>query len=87
LDIRWRRKQHKDEENRITKNLMTYSPTKYHYCDQIKQAETVRHVAHTVENRKTYRVLVKKPEGKRQHGRSRHRWEDKRIILQWMLRK
>ena len=34
------------------------------------------HAAHTAENKKTYRVLVKKPEGKRQHGRSRHRWED-----------
>ena len=34
------------------------------------------HVAHTAENRKTNRVLAKKPEGKRQHGRSRHRWED-----------
>jgi hypothetical protein len=33
------------------------------------------HMAHTVENRRTYRVLVKKPEGKRGYGRSRHRWE------------
>jgi len=33
-------------------------------------------VAHTAENRKTNRVLAKKPEGKRQHRRSRHRWDD-----------
>jgi hypothetical protein len=26
--------------------------------------------------RKTYRVLVEKPEGKRPLGRSRYRWED-----------
>ena len=28
------------------------------------------------ERRGVYRVLVRKPEGKRQVGRSRHRWED-----------
>jgi len=29
-----------------------------------------------VERRSVYRVLVGKPEGKRQLGRPRHRWED-----------
>jgi hypothetical protein len=28
------------------------------------------------EERKVYRVLVGKPEGKRPHGRLKHRWED-----------
>jgi hypothetical protein len=28
------------------------------------------------ENRKVYKVLVGKPEGKRLLGRHRHRWED-----------
>jgi hypothetical protein len=28
------------------------------------------------EERKVYRVLVGKPEGKRRLGRPRHRWED-----------
>jgi hypothetical protein len=28
------------------------------------------------EERKVYKVLVGKPEGKRPHGRPRHRWED-----------
>jgi hypothetical protein len=28
------------------------------------------------ENRSAYRVLVGKPDGERQHGKSRHRWED-----------
>jgi hypothetical protein len=34
------------------------------------------HVAHMVEGRGVYRVLVGRPEGKRPLGRSRHRWED-----------
>jgi hypothetical protein len=35
------------------------------------------HVAHMGEERKLYKVLVGKPEGKRPLGRPRHRWEDK----------
>jgi hypothetical protein len=34
------------------------------------------HVAHMGEERKVYRVLVEKPEGKRPLGRPRCRWED-----------
>jgi hypothetical protein len=34
------------------------------------------HVAPMGEKRNTYRILVGKPEGKRQIGRPRHRWED-----------
>jgi hypothetical protein len=34
------------------------------------------HVACMVEERKVYKFLVGKPEGKRPLGRSRHRWED-----------
>jgi hypothetical protein len=34
------------------------------------------HVAHMGEERKLYRVLVWKPEGKRPLGRPRCRWED-----------
>jgi hypothetical protein len=34
------------------------------------------HVAHTEEGRNMYRVLVRKPEGKRPLGRPRHRRED-----------
>jgi hypothetical protein len=34
------------------------------------------HVAHMVEGRGVYRVLVGRPEGKRPLGRPRHRWED-----------
>jgi len=34
------------------------------------------HVARMRERRDVYRVLVRKPEGKRPLGRPRHRWED-----------
>jgi hypothetical protein len=34
------------------------------------------HVAHIGEKRNAYRLLVGKPEGKRQLGRSRRRWVD-----------
>jgi hypothetical protein len=34
------------------------------------------HVARIGEERKVYRVLVGKPEGRRPLGRPRHRWED-----------
>jgi len=34
------------------------------------------HVAHLCERRGVYRVLVGNPEGERQLGRPRHRWED-----------
>jgi len=34
------------------------------------------HVAHTVERRGVYRVLMGKPELKRPLGRTRRRWED-----------
>ena len=34
------------------------------------------HVAHMVDSRGVYRVLVGKPEGKRPLGRPRPRWED-----------
>jgi hypothetical protein len=35
----------------------------------------VRHVAHTGEKSKVYRVLVGNPEGKRPLRRQKHRWE------------
>jgi hypothetical protein len=36
----------------------------------------VGHVAHIVEERKVYKVLVGKSGGKRPLGRPRHRWKD-----------
>jgi len=34
------------------------------------------HIARMGERRGVYRILVRKPEGKRLLGRPRHRWED-----------
>jgi hypothetical protein len=34
------------------------------------------HVAHMVEMRNAYKILVRKPEGKRLLGRPSHTWED-----------
>jgi hypothetical protein len=46
----------------------------------------VGHIARMGKRRGTYRVLVGKPEGKRQLGRPRRRWGGG-IILRWILRK
>jgi hypothetical protein len=40
------------------------------------QGEWAGHVARMGEERKVYKILVGKPEGKRPLGRPRHRWED-----------
>ena len=43
---------------------------------KLKIMRWARHVAHMVEGRGIYRVVVGKPEGKRPLGRPKHRWED-----------
>jgi hypothetical protein len=53
----------------------------YSSPDIIKQIKSRRmrwagHVARIGEDRKVYKVLGEKPEGKRPLGRPRHRWED-----------
>jgi hypothetical protein len=53
----------------------------YSYPDIIRQVKSrqmrwVGHVARMGEERKVYKVLAGKPEGKRPLGRPRHRWED-----------
>jgi hypothetical protein len=53
----------------------------YSSPDIIRQVKSRRmrragHVAHMGEERKVYKVLVGKPEGKRPLGRPRQRWED-----------
>jgi len=44
----------------------------------VKSRRIIRagHVAHMGEDRGVYRVLVRKPEGKRPFGRPRRKWED-----------
>jgi hypothetical protein len=55
--------------------------TLYSYPDIIRQVKSRRmrwagHVARMGEERKVYKVLVGKPEGKRPLGRPKRRWED-----------
>jgi hypothetical protein len=59
----------------------------YSSPDIIRQVKSMRmrwagHVARMVEERKVYKVLVGKPEGKRPLGRPRHRWE---MGSEWIL--
>jgi hypothetical protein len=44
--------------------------------DQVKKTEMGRERSTYGERRGAYRVLVRKPEGRRQLGRPRRRWED-----------
>jgi hypothetical protein len=48
---------------------------RYHYADQVMVNKVGGGMWHIWE-RKVYKVLVGKPEGKRPLGRPRHRWED-----------
>jgi hypothetical protein len=49
----------------------------YAFCNnQIGYPRWAGHVERMGERRGVYRVLVRKPEGKRTHGRLKHRWED-----------
>jgi hypothetical protein len=50
--------------------------SKYYSGDRIKN-EIGGYAAHIGERRSAHMVMVWKPEGKRPHGRSRPRWEDK----------
>jgi hypothetical protein len=64
-------------EDYITRNLMIC--TDHQIIIQLIKTGRIRwvgHVARMGEGRGTYRVLVGRPEGKRQLGRPRHRWED-----------
>jgi hypothetical protein len=65
-----RRKLHKEELH-----IMYYSPN---IIRQIisRRMRRAGHVARMGEERKVYRVLMGKPEGKRPLGRPRRRWED-----------
>jgi hypothetical protein len=53
----------------------------YSYPNIIRHIKSRRmrwagHVARTGEERRVYKVMVGRPEGKRPLGRLRHRWED-----------
>jgi hypothetical protein len=42
----------------------------------LRRTRWVRHVAHMGQMKNAYKILVRKPEGKRLLKRPRHRWED-----------
>jgi hypothetical protein len=48
----------------------------YNQNDQVKEDEMGRTCSTHGDKRNAYRVVVRKPEGKRPQGRIRHRWED-----------
>jgi len=63
------RKLHKEELNDL------YSSPNIVRVIKSRRMRWAGHVAHVAERRGLYRVLVRIPEGKRPHGRPRHRWE------------
>jgi len=64
------RKLHNEELNDLCSSPNTVQVIKS------RRMRWVGHVAHMGKRRGIYRVLVGKPEGKRQIGRHGHRWED-----------
>jgi len=64
------RKLHKEELNDL------YSSPNIVLVIKLRRMRWVDHVACMGHRRGLYGVLVGKPEGKRLHGRPRHRWED-----------
>jgi len=66
---KWR-KLHNEELNDL------YSSPNIIWVIKSRRMKWPGHVAHTGERRVAYRVLVGKPEGKRQCGRPRCRWEN-----------
>jgi hypothetical protein len=69
LKREWR-KLHNDEVNEL------YSSPNIISVIKSGKMRWAGHVACMGESRGAYRVLVGKPEGKRQLGRPRHRWDD-----------
>jgi len=65
---------------RVQNIVLNFSPVSISYY----YMRWVGHVGRIGEMRGAYRVLVGKPEGKRQLGRHSHRWK---IILRWSFRK
>jgi len=60
----------------MTNFKLIYGPIFYSYTAEFFVLLMYGHVARMGERRGVYRVLVKKPEGKRQLGRPMLRWED-----------
>jgi len=69
LTVEWRKL------HNVEPNYLLYSP-KIVRVIKLRRMRWAGHVARIGERRGVYRVLVRKPEGKRPLGRHRHRWED-----------
>jgi len=67
--MQWR-KLHNEELNDV------YSSPNIVWVIKSRRMRWARHVAHIVQRRVVYSVLVGKPEGKRPLGKPRHRWDD-----------
>jgi hypothetical protein len=55
---------------------MIFLLVKYYWGDEIKEDYTAGNVARICWKRDAYSVLLGRSEGKRQLGRTLHRWED-----------
>jgi hypothetical protein len=69
---------HRRLHNEELNDLYTY-PTIVRVMKS-RRLRWAEHVARMEEGRGVYRVLVGKPEGKRQLGRPRRRWEDNKMM-------
>jgi hypothetical protein len=64
------------------RSFMNYSSPIIVRVIKSRRTRWAGHVARMGEGKGVYRILVGKPEGKRQLGKPRRRWEDNRIDLQ-----
>jgi hypothetical protein len=64
------------QNKEIEKKMLFLLLTKYSSGDQFEKNEMGGHVARMEKRRGVYRVSVRKPEGKSQFGRPRHKWEN-----------
>jgi hypothetical protein len=60
----------------VIKKAASVPLIKYYSGDKSQRMEWVRHVERMGERRAAWRVLVRKPRGKRPLRRRRHVWED-----------
>jgi hypothetical protein len=64
----WRRLHNEELHNLYASHIFTVM--------KLRRMRWAGHVAHMGEMRNVYKILVKKPVGKKLLGRCRHRWED-----------
>jgi hypothetical protein len=58
------------------RSLMTCTPHQIIQVIKLRQVIWAGHIAHIGERRAAYRILVRRPEGRKSLGRPRHRWKD-----------